>query len=113
MQQSNALNGSVLGMVHFIVALHASPEAFTSKSQINLAHECVLPPTRIQHDGSWSRHMGNNTPPRAVHRHGADALVNIVTEINPSVYPVKSNAIRSAKICQNTQGTKNIICLHP
>lgn len=55
----------------------------------------VLPSAGIQHDGPWPGHMGNNSPLRAVHRHGADALVDIVTVVDSSVYPVISDAIRS------------------
>lgn len=65
----------------------------------------VLPPAGIQHDSPWPGHMGNNSLLRAVHRHGADALVDIVTEVNSFVDPIISDAIRSPEICPET-GTK-------
>lgn len=42
--------------------------------------------------------MGNYSPLGAVHRHGANALVDKVTVIDSSVYPVKSDAVRSPQI---------------
>lgn len=71
--------------------------------------ECVvliLPSARIQHDGPWSGHMSDDCPLRAIHRHGADALVDIVTVVDSSVYPVISNAIRSSKIWSKIKGAK-------
>lgn len=64
-------------------------------------HVCVvlvLPSAGIQHDGPRPGHMGNYSPLGAVHRHGADALVDKVTVIDSSVYPVKSDAVRSPQI---------------
>lgn len=71
--------------------------------------ECVvlvLPSARIQHDGPWPGHMSNDSPLRAIHRHGADALVDVVTVVDPSVYPVISNAVRSSKIWSKIKGAK-------
>lgn len=66
----------------------------------------ILPSARIQHDGPWPGHMSNDSPLRAIHRHGADALVDVVTVVDSSVYPVISNAIRSAKIWSKIKGAK-------
>lgn len=42
--------------------------------------------------------MSYNSPVGAVHGHGADALVDIITVVDSFVNPVISDAIRGAKI---------------
>lgn len=66
----------------------------------------VVPSARIQHDGPRPGHVSNDSLLRAVHGHGADALVDVVTVVDSSVYPVISNAIRSSKIWSKIKGAK-------
>lgn len=78
-------------------------EGFIFKFQLHHIRKRVfvvlaLPSTRIQHDGPWPGHMGYNSPVGAVHGHGADALVDIITVVDSFVNPVISDAIRGTKI---------------
>lgn len=63
----------------------------------------VLPSAGIQHDSPGPGNMRYNCSLSAVHRHRADALVDIVAVINSFVYPVISDTIRSPKICVKSQ----------
>lgn len=63
-----------------------------------MAPGLALPSARIQHDGPRSRYVGDDGPVGAVHRHGADALVHIITVVDSLIDPVVRNAIRGAEI---------------
>lgn len=80
-------------------------ETYTDQFQLKLTEQMpnvfpglALPSARIQHDGPWPRHVGDDGPLGAVHRHGADALIDVVTVVDSLIDPVVSNAIRGAEI---------------
>lgn len=51
--------------------------------------------------------MRDDRPLRAVRGHGADALVDVVTVVNPRVDPVVRYSIRSAEVCAQTNDTND------